>query len=430
MTEVGTKHAGQRAMAIFATASIILGVVSLGTSLLLGDVGDKIYGAKVYHGGSNIAGPITAPHDHTLLNLDVHRGPRIDNSWAIVRGEVLDEDLEILFSFHEMTWHEEGWDDEGYWSDWDGHFDLNVTLPAMGTYYVAFHVEEAPLTPAIVSRNDIGDITLEISTVDASHIPHRMAGFIALVLGLVLRWRFRRARGNASPRTGPAIIASVAIVLGLYVGLFLAAASGYGYPGHGFGPSLWYWECVPVQQGAQAVRSEYPGDLGTIVLEDGRIYAGQIEDGQAHGEGYMIVPDGRFIRGEFEGNQPHGRVTVQFDKGKYRSYDGQMRHGLRHGEGTLVFENSDRYVGGFEDGQMHGQGTYAYTELTTNDTELTGYFVRGEFPAEAEIRYSNGDVYTGQIRDGKRNGWGTFTPSIYGEPQTGRWRDDEFVGPK
>lgn len=78
-----------------------------------------------------------------------------DNSWIFVEGEVLDSKKEYLFGFGKELWSESGAeyedadeDGEGGWTEWresETNYDMKITFPEPGQYYVRLKCEGADI---------------------------------------------------------------------------------------------------------------------------------------------------------------------------------------------------------------------------------------------------------------------------------------------
>ena len=72
----------------------------------------------------------------------------------------------------------------------------------------------------------------------------------------------------------------------------------------------------------------------------GGTYTGPLKDGSAHGQGRWVHPDGRVYAGNFN----NGRIE---------------------GYGTMIFPRGERYVGFLKDGKAHGEGTMIHPDGRT-----------------------------------------------------------------
>lgn len=79
-------------------------------------------------------------------------------------------------------------------------------------------------------------------------------------------------------------------------------------------------------------------------------YAGDLRDGEPHGQGSMVMRNG--------------------DR-----YEGQFVDGLFEGQGVYVWQNGDRYEGRFRAGEMHGQGRFTLSggQVTTGEWDMGRY---------------------------------------------------------
>ena len=73
---------------------------------------------------------------------------------------------------------------------------------------------------------------------------------------------------------------------------------------------------------------------GELILKDGGIYTGGVENGMRSGHGTMI----------------YSQKSVLY------SYVGNWLQGKKHGKGTLKWKSGQIYTGGFENGKLSGQG--------------------------------------------------------------------------
>jgi hypothetical protein len=122
-----------------------------------------------------IVGPIGVTSDSQVLQVGVDASLPV-NSWNFVEGELLDADKDYLFSFGKELWHEDGTDDGGYWNEADRSYQMKITIPVKGTYYLNIKTE-GDKTP--------DDIYVTIDRAVGSSIPHMIFGILTLAIGLV-----------------------------------------------------------------------------------------------------------------------------------------------------------------------------------------------------------------------------------------------------
>lgn len=178
------------------------GIVSLITALFFtGGRGKSVTKSLPAEGG--IVGPIEVSKDNTVLEVGV-RQPLNKDGWSFIEGEVLDKDQEYLFGFGEEVWRESGYD-QGYWSETDDAFDLKVTIPKKGTYFLSFTTESAPTmslrrTSLRRRKNDrpvAGNIWITVQPKMGSTVPFFIAGLVGLILGFIVN-RIGAAGANVS----------------------------------------------------------------------------------------------------------------------------------------------------------------------------------------------------------------------------------------
>ncbi|MFN3203041.1 MAG: hypothetical protein ACE366_31900 [Bradymonadia bacterium] len=145
-------------------------------------------------------GPIEVAEDDTVLNLSFHMPVRqikdtynygyssSPNGWAVIEGELLDVNRELLFSFSDELYAESGYDD-GAWSEVKNNYDLKITVPQKGVYYIGLGMEASEL--------ETGKLTIRVERMVGSTVPHFAAGFLGLLLGLVV---FLVARAQIAAR--------------------------------------------------------------------------------------------------------------------------------------------------------------------------------------------------------------------------------------
>lgn len=121
------------------------------------------------------------------------------NSASYLTGEVLDEDKETLYEFGKDMWHESGYDSEGYWSESDRKMSTYLTFKEKGTYYIQFSSDNIAMSypdgsialsnGRIIQQNQemprIKNITIYITQLKSSYIPHAKVGTLILLLVMV-----------------------------------------------------------------------------------------------------------------------------------------------------------------------------------------------------------------------------------------------------
>lgn len=175
-------EAGERPrMRAIAIITLGFGVLSLVTGLVFSVVGTRLANATLPAEGGRV-GPVVVERANTVLDVEVYQPFRADG-WSYVEAEVQDEEGEYLFGFGEELWAESGYDG-GSWHEEKNDYDLNVTIPEPGTYYLAFTAQAAGVqyggySPAIETR-----VTVEKKI--GSSLPFLVAGILALLGGAFL----------------------------------------------------------------------------------------------------------------------------------------------------------------------------------------------------------------------------------------------------
>ncbi len=177
MSPVAAQRRKARSVALLGLMSFAFGAVCMLTSLYFtSDGGKAVRGSFGPQGGT--VGPIQTTQDNQVLEVDFRQ--RINGyGWAYISGEIEDAEQEALFGFGGEAWHEQG-NDDGHWDEREENFDIKVTVPAKGTYYAAFEVEQQPGQPVG------GQMDVVITPKAGSAVPHFAAGLIGLVLGALL----------------------------------------------------------------------------------------------------------------------------------------------------------------------------------------------------------------------------------------------------
>lgn len=147
---------------------------------------------------------------------------------------------------------------------------------------------------------------------------------------------------------------------------------------------------------ARALNDSIPVD--TILLNDGTLYIGQIQDSLFNGHGRCIYADG----------------TV---------YEGEWKEGLWDGQGTVVYPDGDIYKGSFHNHVKQGKGTYLYASGARYD----GEWKYDRFNGNGRLLFEDGGIYDGAWKDDMKHGYGKLT-SPQGRSTTGYFYNDEYLG--
>ncbi|KAL9185693.1 hypothetical protein ACHAXT_003470 [Thalassiosira profunda] len=137
--------------------------------------------------------------------------------------------------------------------------------------------------------------------------------------------------------------------------------------------------------------------------KNGRIYDGDWENGERHGEGTMKYASGGVFKGEWLNDKCHGQGRRKWANGNV--YEGGWKSGVRHGTGTCKYADGDIYVGGWKDGSVHGNGTFKWAD----GDEYVGGWKDGMEHGQGKWTGSNGNVYEGEFAGGKQHGSSVLT---------------------
>jgi len=163
-----------------ATVFMIFGVLSLLTSWFYSfEVGKPIQ-QKIFPDiatSNTDIGPVIVGRNHETYNIQVRTIGMPVQSWSFVQGQVLDANKQYLFAFGEDLWHEAGRDSDGSWDESLNKYDMDITFPKAGHYYLRFETE---------SNSPPSAVNIRISKQRGSSLPHFWFGLFCLVFGIIL----------------------------------------------------------------------------------------------------------------------------------------------------------------------------------------------------------------------------------------------------
>ena len=157
-------------MMFFALICFVSSCV-MGTS-----VGKKIQVNLDQSGG--LVGPIKVEKNMSVYSVWVKQDMNYGN-WSFVQGEVLDANKEYLFSFGGEFWAETGYDSDGSWSEKDTSFDISLTFPKKGTYYLKFITESS-------NSAAVRNVQVAVKRKMGSSLGFTVMGILSLIIGVVL----------------------------------------------------------------------------------------------------------------------------------------------------------------------------------------------------------------------------------------------------
>lgn len=123
-------------------------------------------------------GPIKIHEVNEVVELKIaqHVG---DRHWSAIEAEVVDAKNNYLFAFSEELWFETGRDSDGPWQEGKRNYDISVTFPEPGNYFINFSSENS-------RSSSVGQIRIEANKKLGSSIAHLWLGFISLIIGVAI----------------------------------------------------------------------------------------------------------------------------------------------------------------------------------------------------------------------------------------------------
>ena len=170
-----------------ATVFIVCAIISFVTAWYYSLSKEKL----TLPSNNGVLGPIYVHKYKESYNISVKINIP-EQAWSFVEGEVLDKDMEYLFSFGKELWHETGRDSEGRWREIKNSYDINVTFPNPGNYYVKFKTE---------GSSSGHQLLVNISRKNGSSLPHLWLGIITLLIGIFLNELKNRTIRNIMDNT-------------------------------------------------------------------------------------------------------------------------------------------------------------------------------------------------------------------------------------
>ncbi len=164
----------------------LFGLLCIATALFLSFGGKRIARATLPPKGGQV-GPIRVKSRNTVLAIKVEQQFH-KNGWSYLEAELLDQDENYLFGFGDEMWAESGYD-EGHWHEEDNDYDLYVTIPERGTYYLAFTGQVGTQGSAIATKvpdQVVWDFRVTVDRKSASTLPFWMAGIFGLLCGILM----------------------------------------------------------------------------------------------------------------------------------------------------------------------------------------------------------------------------------------------------
>lgn len=127
-----------------------------------------------------IVGPLHVKEKNTVYLISISQGVD-DGSWSFVSGDVLDENKNYLFGFGGEFWEEHGRDSDGPWHEKKENYDLKVTFPEKGKFYLKFESQ-------MKSPHAGNNITIKVEEKRGSSLAHFVLGVFSIMAAMGILW--------------------------------------------------------------------------------------------------------------------------------------------------------------------------------------------------------------------------------------------------
>lgn len=164
------------------------------TSLVLNsNVGEPI--TKILSPADNIVGPIEVRENNEVYQIKISQPIRAYGTWSVVEGSVLDENKNYLFGFSDELGSYAGRDSEGSWAEVKNDYEMKMTMPQKGTYYLSFSFETN-------NPRAVDPIRVTVARKKGSSLALFWAGMIAFVFGAGYIWINMEAEKEIREKAG------------------------------------------------------------------------------------------------------------------------------------------------------------------------------------------------------------------------------------
>ncbi|MFT7222833.1 MAG: hypothetical protein ACI82Z_000364 [Cellvibrionaceae bacterium] len=160
----------------YGLSFVIFGLICLITAWVLSShTGDTVKQSFPSTGGK--FGPIKIHKKNEVVEIKIAKNVG-NRSWSAIEAKVVDAKDNYLFAFSEELWFETGRDAEGPWQEGKTNYDISVTFPKPGNYFINFNSTN--------SGSSEGNIRVEANKKLGSSIAYKWIGFISLIMGLAI----------------------------------------------------------------------------------------------------------------------------------------------------------------------------------------------------------------------------------------------------
>lgn len=126
-------------------------------------------------------GPLQVVDNNTVYLINVRQNVS-SNSWSFITVDLLDANKQYLFSFGDEMWHESGYDSDGGWTESTNEFDMKVTFPNKGLFYLSVGGEKS-------TNNRNASVTVTVNKKVGSSLAFSVVGILCLILAVGI-WFF------------------------------------------------------------------------------------------------------------------------------------------------------------------------------------------------------------------------------------------------
>ncbi|WP_043611068.1 hypothetical protein [Ensifer sp. ZNC0028] len=133
-------------------------------------------GERVPTQNYELIGPFMVTRANQVFRVQVTADVQV-NRWSFVEVELLDAEKDYMLSFGQELWHEIGADSDGPWEEADEIYEMKLTIPQPGAYYLNVKAQ-GPVRANV--------IRVAISRSYGSSIPHLIFGVLTLSIGLLV----------------------------------------------------------------------------------------------------------------------------------------------------------------------------------------------------------------------------------------------------
>lgn len=173
----------------------------------------------------------------------------------------------------------------------------------------------------------------------------------------------------------------------------------------------------------EALKKASEDQFTRLEFKSGKVYNGQVFNGNLHGIGTLQWDNGVTFKGQFKKNQIVGYGEYQWKDNS--TYQGQVIHSLRHGKGIFKSDvNGVEYEGEWKNGLKHGKGELRYK----SGAIYSGQFLKGFKHGKGLMKYPSGNYYEGYYKFDKKSGYGEMYWLNKNETYKGFWEKDKQNG--